>query len=308
MAGRRALAIVLALLVAGGVATWLGRPDEEVTLSSVAEMWGDVLRDADQFGFRLTRMADREEMDLGRTIAGRVGARWSEDPEATRYVSAVGQALAPHVRRRGIQYEFHVVRSPSINAFAIPGGQVFVFTGMLDFLHSEAELAAILGHEMAHVDLRHCVERYQYQAALGKVGLREVGQLAELTRRVLAAGYTKYQEVEADAQGVRVSVEGGYAPEAGAEVFERLAARFGRPRPPRATTPVGEVAQAAGEAMGSYLWSHPPSDTRAHRLEVIVAGYRRQLAGRTVYVGVENYRQRIPRSEREFPEERRGGG
>src|SRR5439155_14541203 len=122
----------------------------------------------------------------------------------------------------------------------------------LDFLRSEAELAAILGHEMAHVDLRHCVERYQYEAALGKVGLREVGQLAELTRRVLATGYNKYQEVEADAQGVRVSVEAGYAPEAGAEVFERLAARFGERRPPRATTPVGEVAQAAAEAMGSY--------------------------------------------------------
>ena len=204
-----------------------------------------------------------------------------------RYVSAVGQALAPHVRRRGIQYEFHVVRSPSVNAFAIPGGQVFVFTGMLDFLQSEAELAAILGHEMAHVDLRHCVERYQYEAALGKVGLREIGQLAEVTRRVLTAGYSKYQEVEADAQGVRSERRGRVR--AGGRGRSLRAPRralrqaLGRP----ATTPVGEVAQAAGEAIGSYLWSHPPSETRAHRLEIIVAGYRRQLAGRPVYVGVE---------------------
>src|SRR5438309_1550737 len=76
----------------------------------------------------------------------------SDDPTWTPYVNAVGQSLVPNVRRTGIAYQFHAIDSPEVNAFAVPGGQVFVFTGMLRFLKSEAELAAILGHEISHVD------------------------------------------------------------------------------------------------------------------------------------------------------------
>lgn len=213
-------------------------------------------------------------------------------------------SLLPHIRRQGIRYEFHVIESPHVNAVALPGGQVFILTGMLEFLQSEAELAAILGHEISHVDLRHCVERYQYELALQRVGLQAAGRLAELGRRLIAGGYTKYQELEADAHGLRVSIEAGYAPAAGAAVFERLKRRRGDQTPPKSATPVAELAQTLEQAVSSYSRSHPLSDERMRRMDALVAKNRGRLSGREFYIGAENYRQRVPRTQQEFPSER----
>lgn len=295
---------VLLVLLVGGALVLLGDIEQGVDLSSVLEVWADVLRDADQFGLRLTRVSDREEMEVGREIADQITRWWSEDPEWTPYVAAVAETLLPHLRRKGIRYEVRVIKSPQINAFALPGGQVFVLTGMLEFLETEAELAAVLGHEISHVDLRHCIERFQYELALRKVGARELGQMAEIARMLLTVGYNKYQELEADAQGVRLSIQAGYDPDAGAAVFERLQRRFGLPQPRPARTPVGEVIKALEEAMGSYLHSHPASSERTRRLKELVARNRPRLSEGVFYVGRANYRLRVPRTRQEFPEER----
>jgi predicted Zn-dependent protease len=293
-ADRRRFLVTLGVLVAGGAAAGIKAGEESVDFSAVLETWADVLRDADQFGFRLTRVSDAEEMAHGRELASRIGQWWREDAEWTRYISGVGANLAPHLRRRGIGYTFHAVQAGAINAFALPGGQVFLFTGMLAFLRTEAELAAILGHEMAHVDLRHCIERYQYELTLRKVGAGPLGQLAEVARRLLTVGYRQYQELEADAQGVRMVAEAGYDPAAGTAVFRRLAQRAGERPPPRPRTPGEEAGQAVVRAMGSYFRSHPPSSERSRRLERLVARAQ-QRAGRALEQGAENYRQRVPR-------------
>lgn len=304
MTSWRGLVVVLALLVAGGAAAALGEVDEGVDFSAALETWGDVLRDADQLGLKLTRIRDQEEMALGQAIVDNWGLQWV-GPPAREYVASVGQSLVPRVRRPGIRYTFHVVESGAVNAFALPGGKVFVTTGMLGFLESEAELASVLGHEIAHVDLRHCVERFQYELALARVGMRDVGRFAQVFHRVAASGYSKYQELEADAQGLRLAIDAGYDPAAGAAVFERLGRRREEAGPRRSRTPVGELGKAAASGLGSYFRSHPPSAERARRLERFVARNQRVLAGRPVYVGVENLRRRVPRTVEEFPAERR---
>jgi len=305
MIERRGFLATLGVLLAGGTAGAFGEPERRVDFSAMLETWADVLRDADQFGFRLTRVSDREEMVLGRELAGRIGGWWREDPGWTRYIEAVGASLVPRVHRPGIEYTFHAVEAGGINAFALPGGQIFLFTGMLGFLRTEAELATILGHEMAHVDLRHCIERYQYELTLRKVGAGQLGQAAEIARRLLTVGYRQYQELEADAQGVRMTAEAGYDPAAGVVVFRRLAQRTGERPVPRPRTPVEEAGQAVARAMGSYFRSHPPSSERSRRLEGLVARARRQAGARPLYEGTENYRRRVPRSRQEFPGERR---
>ena len=214
MTSWRGVAVVLALLVAGGTAAALGEVDEGVDFSAALETWGDVLRDADQLGLKLTRVSDAEEMVLGEALVDPWRPAVAAHP-TEEYVAAVGQALVRRVRRPGVRYVFHVVDSPAVNAFALPGGQVFVTTGMLGFLESEAELAAVLGHEIAHVDLRHCVERFQYELALARVGLRDVGRYAEVFRRLAASGYSKYHELEADAQGLRWAIRRATIPRRG---------------------------------------------------------------------------------------------
>ena len=148
---------VLAGLVVAAVAASLGSTDERVDLSSAMELWSDLLRDTDGAGLQLTRMSDADEMRLGAELAGAMPRPEANIAVDDAYVAAVAATLTPHVRRRGIRYSVHVVDAPWVNAWALPGGHVYVTTAMLSFLQSEAELAAVLGHEIAHVDERHCV-------------------------------------------------------------------------------------------------------------------------------------------------------
>ena len=293
---------VMALMIAAGVAASLGERDPNVSLDSAREIWADILRDADQVGLQATRVSADREMRLGTELAGAIK---TDDVEVARYVAAVGEALLPQVNRKAIRYQFHVIRSSSINAFALPGGHIYVFTGLLDFLESEAELAAILGHEISHVDLRHCIERYQYELALRKLKAAPAGEIVSIAHNLAAFGYAQYQELEADTSGERLSIEAGYDPDAAAAVFNRMSDKFGEKDQPRAETPGSEAAQAVAEALGAYFRSHPPSAERARQLSEMVARNRVNLAGRHVYVGFENYRRKIPRRERQFSGETR---
>src|SRR5208283_227294 len=269
-----------------------GTPDPRVNLGSLTELWSDTLRDTDQIGMKFTRVSAADEMKTGAELAGRFGAS-GQRIAGEAYVGAVGQTVAEHVRRHEIRYQFHLIESPAINAFALPGGQVFVTTGMLNFVDSEAELAAVLGHEISHVDLRHCIERYQYEATLEKAGMPEAGQALELAHRLATFSFTPDQELEADAQGQRMSIEAGYDPDAAAALFLRMQARLREPSPAPATTPVGEVTQSAGAALESYFRSHPPSEERASQLEDMVNRNRSGLHGSAFYVGKQNLHLRI---------------
>jgi len=292
-------ALVFSLLAVGAGLATRGTPDPQVSLRSVVELWSDTLRDTDQIGMKLTRVSDAEEMRIGADLARGVADLGPDDPDAARYVTGVAQPLLPHLRRPGIRYQFHVIESPQINAFALPGGQIFVMRGLLDFVESEAELAAVLGHEMSHVDLRHCIEHYQYEARLKKAGAPELGWIVEMAHRLMTIGFSPQQELEADAQGERLSLESGYDPDAEAQLFTRMKARFNEPARVQATTPAGEVTEAAGEAIGGYFRTHPPSEERVARLNDMLARHRENLTGR-FYLGKENLRERVPRSSHEY--------
>ena len=164
-------------------------------------------------------------------------------------------------------------------------------------------MAAVLGHEIAHVDERHCVEQFQYALKLKKAGAQGPGAAVDLARLLLQIGYSKYQEVDADAAGLRLAMEAGYHPDAGSAAMSRMAANQHEKPAARATTAVDEVGRALGDALGSYFESHPPSLERSRRLAALVARNRRRLAG-DCYAGNENLVRRIPRSTQEFPAER----
>ena len=299
-------AIVVAALAGGAAIAMLGESDGRVGFSAPLEVWGQMLRDVDQVGLRATRISDTDEMKFGERLDAAWKAPGASD-EWTAYVGAVGERLAPHVRRTGIRYSFVAVQTPTVNAFAIPGGRIVVTTGLLEFVQTKAELAAVIGHEMSHVDLRHCIERYQYALRLQKAGFERTpaAVLLDVNRMLIASGYSKYQEIEADEQGVRLAIQAGYDPDGGPTAMARLVESEGHMAAAHARTPVGEVGRAVEVALGSYFRSHPLSSERQARMAALVERNRRRLAGTEAYIGRENLRRRTARSTQEFAGERR---
>jgi predicted Zn-dependent protease len=264
-------------------------------------------RDASQVGLAVTRLSDQREMEIGHEIEAEIGETgWLQDDSTLQaYVAAVARPLLEHTRRKAIAYRFHVIGSPEINAFAIPGGGIYVTKGMVDFLSSEAELAAVLGHEISHVDLKHCVERLQYEVAARKIGGDDIAAIVSLGSFLVGIGYSKQQELEADAQGVLFAAAAGYDPAAARSAFQRLAQREPKAPVEKPTLMSGELAVALGKSLEQYFTTHPPTQIRIRELETLYARNARVWRGRTFYVGHWNYQERIPRSQSDQPNERR---
>ncbi len=305
--------LVLLLMLGSAGLVMLGHREDRADLSAVMELVGDAQQDALKAGHELLKMSDEEENRLGREVVGRIHFGLTDDPRLASYVTAVARPLLAHVRRPRIEYTFRVLDSEEVNAFALPGGQIFVFRGLLECVESEAELAAVLGHEISHVDLRHCVELFLVQARLeqffGRSAPRNIFDLIArlpanttvFAHQLIKAGYRKFQEFDADAEGMNLIAKAGYQPTGSVTAMQRLQDRHAehesKPKPPH--NPAEEMARATITAAGDYFRSHPALDERIDRLKRKAAtlpsnGYR----------GRENLRCHIARSEQEFPDER----
>ena len=222
----RLVAIGLLIALAAALLS-ASRTDHEVDLGTVVEIWGDVLRDVDRFGLTLTRVSTEREVEIGREIETMIARRQRlsplvSNPKLLAYVTGVGEALAPYAQREGIQYRFHILGTDDVNAYAISGGVVLVTRGMLDLLESEAELAALLGHEISHVDFKHCIESLQYELIVRKVVGDDLAAIASLGYSLIQVGFSEQRELEADAGGMILAAKAGYDPQAAIAVFRKL--------------------------------------------------------------------------------------
>jgi beta-barrel assembly-enhancing protease len=295
-------ALLLAVILACSLTVGAGHIDRRFDFSAAMEIWTDLIRDADRPALQLTRVSNQEEVDLGVRLAAAVPA--GTNTTWDQYVEAVGRDLAQHTQRRGIPYRFHVTNDPFANAWALPGGQIYITVAMLDFLESEAELAAIVGHEIAHVDLYHCIERYQMEINARRIGVPGLGQIADLSHSLVTATYQQNQELEADSAGVRLATNQGYDPGAAEIVFARMQTTVAAGSTESGQAPVPAVARATAHALGSFLASHPPSAERHRKLAALVSRNNRDLHGRTFYIGRKNYQQRTTRAQQNLAAER----
>src|SRR5262249_35048767 len=146
---------------------------------------------------QFTRLSDAEEIQIGDELAryyvnSAEDERHIENDDIQNYIAEVGKPLADRAHRR-LPYRFHYIADRNmINAFALPGGHVFVGGGLLALMDSEDQLAAVLGHEIEHVDHYHCADRMQREQAMRKLPL---GGLVAIPIEVFAAGYSKDQEL-----------------------------------------------------------------------------------------------------------------
>ena len=140
------------------------------------------------------------------------------DPQLQAYVDRIGQSIARNTERSDVRYHFTLLDSPVVNAFALPGGYVYVTRGILAVANDEAELAGVLGHEIGHITARHQASRYS-QGVLTTLGATLIGAAVgdpNITRalgvgsNLYMSSYSRDQETEADLLGIRYLNRGGY--------------------------------------------------------------------------------------------------
>lgn len=242
----------------------------------------------------VTGQSERTVMDEPAEIAE--GAKAHQDvlqeygvyksPAVQSYVNELGQRLATKSHRSQLQWHFTVLDSPEINAFALPGGYVYVTRGLMAYMESEADLAGVIGHEIGHVTARHGAQRATSQqnaglgvfaanilgAVLESQGIAGAGQMAGQVSQTVAAGYIasygRDQELQADGLGAEYLARTNYDPRNMIDVItvlknqERfaadLAAAEGRPAP----------------AKGDWLASHPSNDQRLQTITQLAAQYK----------------------------------
>src|SRR5687767_981710 len=115
----------------------------------------------------LVLISESQEIAIGKREDGNVRKQYSgyDDDQLQHYVNEIGQRLAKVSHRPGLDYRFLVVDSPEVNAFALPGGYIYITRGIMAYLNSEAELAGVLGHEIGHVTARHSVQQLSAHTA-----------------------------------------------------------------------------------------------------------------------------------------------
>ncbi len=229
-------------------------------------------------------MSEAEELRLGRQSDAEVRKEYGvyAYPGLAEYVDRVGQRLASHSHRGNLRYHFTVVDSPDINAFALPGGYIYITRGILVYLNSEAELAAVLGHAIGHVTARHSVQQYSAGMAatigmsLGAILLPElrgqnVQNLLGNFGQALLSGYGREHELQADKLGAEYLARSGYDPQAMIRVLTILKNQEEFDQ---------EAARQEGRKPRAYhgiFATHPDSDTRLR--EVVGEAGRYQASG-----------------------------
>lgn len=186
-----------------------------------------------------------EEIRFGREIAARMIGRFSlyDNRQLTRYVNLVGQALVQNTNRPEIEFHFAVLNTKDINAFAAPGGYVFVTRGAVEKMRDESELAAVLAHEITHINEKHVVRELNIRASEGSAasGLaRLIGGGTDSARAAFSqavdkaldmlftTGYKREDEVQADKGSVLLCSLTGYDPAGLSRYFERVSAARGK--------------------------------------------------------------------------------
>jgi predicted Zn-dependent protease len=225
-----------------------------------------------------------QERDLGAQFSRQVAGQMPvvHDPEVLGYVRGIGQRLVAASGPQPFAITWNVVQDPNINAFAGPGGFIYVHTGLLQKARSSSEVAAVMSHELAHVTLRHvssAVARQQQSALLG-AGIAAVtdssaaGQIAGLGAGVYNLRYNRQAERDADRVGVVVLQKAGFDPQGMVSIFQLL-------------------GSSGGGGKGGFLSSHPGTAERIAEIQGYISGLPRTASARRDDGGLPSIQTRL---------------
>ncbi len=236
-------------------------------------------------------LSDADEIALGREFSREIEKeiKLYTDPEAVRYVDELCQTLARHSTRSNIQYYIKVVDTDEVNAFALPGGYLYVNRGLISIAGTESELAGVIAHEIAHVAARHGAKALTRQLGLeiilGMISGRNPSGVQRVASQLAGVGgilsmlhYSRQAEREADAMAVVNLREAGYDPGGVTLFFEKLL----------------EINDREPGALATLFATHPPSRER-------VENTRKQIAALPVLDGLTTDSERFQQVRTQLP-------
>jgi predicted Zn-dependent protease len=218
---------------------------------------------------------EQEEIRLGEELHKQLQKEQKivQDPLLARYVQRLGEQLARLSRRPDLDYRFFIIEDPTVNAFALPGGYVYVHTGLLATAESESELASVLGHEIGHIVARHGLknfkraQKYQFLVGLINLGIGAIGgqstaaRIGQTASQLLAAGiFTKHSrdaEREADFLGLHTMYAAGYDPRGMVSMFEKLE----------------QISRRNPDLLGAVFRTHPPASERIRNTQAEITDH-----------------------------------
>jgi len=232
----------------------------------------------------LSLLSEAQEIQIGQAQDAQVRKEMGVygDRELQRYVSDIGLRLAQMSERPNLPWHFTVVDVPAINAFALPGGYIYITRGILPFLDNEAQLAGVIGHEIGHVTARHAAQQYSRSTGaelgliLGSILVPQTRPLAQLGESGLGVLFLKYgrdDEAQADGLGVKYASRAGWDPGG----------------IPQMLTTLGRVEEASdNKGVPNWLSTHPAAEDRVQRVQAAVreaeAGAERFITDREKYL------------------------
>lgn len=211
------------------------------------------------------------------------------------YVRSVGEYLTRGVRRKGIKYHFHVVEADSVNAFAIPGGGIYVFRGLLDELENEAMLAFVLAHEIAHVDLRHCIALHQVMMQLPEAAARSEYTFSAL--EYIEHPFQTEIEMSADSYALELCYRLNYSPFQAVKIWNTI---LGDGYHSGGGNLLTNIFEAAKKEVENITKTHPESELRACKLKNKTIGLQEQWPKEKFYIGNYNYRDKISYTQKVY--------
>ena len=239
-------------------------------------------------------ISEKQEQNIGnstyKTMVQAQGGPFTADAELTQYVAGIGKKIAKESGRPNLAYEFVIINDPTPNAWALPGGKIAIHRGMLVELSSEAELAAVLSHEIVHAAARHSAKGME-RALLLQGGIVSLGLLlenkayndiligsAQVGAMLMQQTYSRTQELEADHFGMHYMAKAGYDPQAAVclqETFLRLS------------------KEKKSLWLDGLFASHPPTIERICENQKTLKTLINTFAAKNQFVGKEEYQKKI---------------
>ena len=210
-------------------------------------------------------MSIEEEWQLGQQLEAEIARQLPLVNDATTlaFINKVGRRIVNETELANVPWEFHVVADPSINAFNIPGGHVYVHTGLIEQVDDVAELAGVMGHEIAHGVARHATERltkvYGLQIGAGVLLGQDPGLISQIVAQILGQGaiakFSRDDEREADDLGVRYLYDARYDPQGMVDLFAKLL----------------DQRQRSPSAVSQFFSTHPLTEDRIDAVQREIA-------------------------------------